>query len=762
MASRSIKKRYSTKQKRGSTIFLAVLSIIAAVVAACAIGLWALCSSWLQDLPDPTEVNAYNQARTTTVLANDETTVLAEFQLENRDPVELSEVSQYVLLATVDTEDERFYEHRGVDLAGIARAIVVNITGGQEGASTITQQLVRQTVLSSEMNEISIKRKVREIYLALKVEETYSKEDILQMYLNTINYGSGAYGIQAAAERYFSKNASELTLVEAATLVGIPQSPTYNNPIDNPDNCLERRNLVLNRMLTNGDITQSEYDQAVAEPLELNTSDISTDGIYKYPYFTSYVRDTLLNDYAYTSDQLFQGGLTVVTTLDPKMQDAAEAAAAKKLESADPALTMGIVAIDPDNGYIKAMVGGKDWTNNKVNVATGSGGGGRPAGSTFKTYALVAAIEAGIDPQKTYVDCGTTAKLPGWEVHNIDYHDYGVRTIARAFAVSSNTGFARISMSLGPEKIAEVAHRMGIESDLVAEGGLALGADSSPVTPLEMADAYATIANGGTRYDSTPILRVTDSEGNVLIDNSNPEGERAISAETAHAATEVMKLVVNSSEGTGRRAVLSSGQPVAGKTGTQENSMDIWFCGITPQLSVACWIGDPHNQVAVGNVGADDVFHDFMEVALEGQPIEQFPEADDPDYKDYDDDKYEIHTGSAWATSTSSSSDSEDDDDDDKKASDNDEKDDADKPSQPSGGNTGSGGGTGGNTGNTGGNTGSGGGGGNTGGSGGNTGGGGGTGGNTGGGNTGGGTGGNTGSGTGSGSGSTGGSASAA
>ena len=434
------------------------------------------------------------------------------------------------------------------------------------------------------------------------------------------------------------------------------------------------------------------------------------------------------------------------------MQDAAEAAAAKKLESADPALTMGIVAIDPDNGYIKAMVGGKDWTNNKVNVATGSGGGGRPAGSTFKTYALVAAIEAGIDPQKTYVDCGTTAKLPGWEVHNIDYHDYGVRTIARAFAVSSNTGFARISMSLGPEKIAEVAHRMGIESDLIAEGGLALGADSSPVTPLEMADAYATIANGGTRYDSTPILRVTDSEGNVLIDNSNPEGERAISAETAHAATEVMKLVVNSSEGTGRRAVLSSGQPVAGKTGTQENSMDIWFCGITPQLSVACWIGDPHNQVAVGNVGADDVFHDFMEVALEGQPIEQFPEAGNPDYKNYDDDKYEIHTGSAWATSTSSSSDSEDDDDgdDDKKASDNDKKDEADKPSQPSGGNTGGGGSTGGSgdSGNTG-----------TGGSGGNTGG---SGGNTGGGNTGGGTGGNTGSGTGSGSGSTGGSASAA
>lgn len=645
MASRSMKNRVGTKQKRGSTIFLAILAVLATAVVAGAIGAWALCSSWLQDLPDASEVNAYNEARTTTVLASDKTTVLAEFQLENRDPVELDEVSEYVLLATVDTEDERFYEHDGVDLAGIARAVVVNLTGGQEGASTITQQLVRQTILSSEMNEISIKRKVREISLALQVEEIYSKDEILQMYLNTINYGSGAYGIQAAAERYFSKDASELTLVEAATLVGIPQSPTYNNPIDNPDNCLERRNLVLNRMLTNGDITQEEYDAAVATPLELNLSDISTDGIYKYPYFTSYVRDTLLNDYAYTSDELFQGGLTVITTIDPKTQDAAEAAAATKLASVDPALEIGSVAIDPDNGYIRAMVGGKDWESSKVNVATGSGGGGRPAGSTFKTYTLVAAIEAGIDPEATYVNCSSTAELPGWNVHNFGYTDYGTRTIARAFAVSSNTGFARLAMSLGPEKIVETAHRMGVESDLVAEGGLTLGADSSPVTPLEMADAYATIANGGTHYEATPILQVIDSDGNVLIDNTNPTGERVLSAEVAHAATEVMKLVVNSSEGTGRSAMLSSGQPVAGKTGTQENYMDIWFCGITPQLSVASWIGDPNNQVAVGNAGMDDFFHNFMEVALEGQPVEQFPEADDPEYKDYEDEKYDINSG---------------------------------------------------------------------------------------------------------------------
>lgn len=645
MASRSIKHRPSTKRKRGQTIVMAILAVFLTAAVAGVVGVWALCSSWLEELPDYTQVNAYDTPQTTTVLASDEKTVLAEFQLENRDPVSLDQVSQYVKDATIDTEDERFYEHPGVDIAGVARALVVNITGGQEGASTITQQLVRQTILSSEMNDITIKRKVREMYLALKVEEVYSKDDILRMYLNTINYGSGAYGIQAAAQRYFSKDASDLTLVEAATLAGIPQSPTYNNPIDNPDNCLDRRNLVLNRMLTNGDISQADYDAAVATPIQLNVSDLSADGIYAAPYFTSYVRDTLLNDYAYTTDELFKGGLTVVTTLDPAMQEAAEAAAAAKLETVTSVASAAIVAVDPDNGYVKALVGGKDWNSSKVNLATGSGGGGRPAGSTFKTFGLVTAIEEGIDPTSTYVNCSTTAKLPGWEVSNINNINYGTRTIERAFAVSSNTGFARLAMSIGPEKIAETAHKMGIDSDLVPEGGLVLGADSSPVTPLEMAEAYATIANGGTHYDATPILRVTDASGNVLIDNSNPQGERVLSKEVAHAAEQVMESVVNTSEGTGTAARLSSGQVVAGKTGTQETAMDIWFCGITPQLSVACWLGDPQNQVSVGNVGMADAFHDFMEVALADAPIEEFPEADDPKYEEYDDDEYDIHAG---------------------------------------------------------------------------------------------------------------------
>lgn len=267
MASRSIKNRPGIKKKHPSIGFLAVFTVFLAVIVAGFSGVYALGSSWIGDLEDydVSDAGQLNSSLPSIMLASDGTE-LARFQVEYRDPVELDQISEYVREGTVATEDERFYEHGGFDLAGIARAVYVNLTGsGKEGASTITQQLVRNTILADEMNDISFKRKVREMYLSVKLEEQYSKDEILLMYLNTINYGSGAYGIEAASQRYFSKHASELTLAEAAALIGIPQSPTYNNPIDHEDNCLARRNLVLDRMLTNGYITQEEHDAAQAE-----------------------------------------------------------------------------------------------------------------------------------------------------------------------------------------------------------------------------------------------------------------------------------------------------------------------------------------------------------------------------------------------------------------------------------------------------------------------------------------------------------------
>lgn len=659
MASRAVKGRYHVKKKSGKVIALSILAVIVAVMGALCFGAVALANSWLQDLPDYSNTDQFSTSSTSVVYASDGETVLAEFQLENREPVELDQVSQYVKDATVATEDERFYSHNGVDLMGTARALVNNLMGGsREGGSSITQQLVRNTVLSEEMAEISFKRKIREMVLATKVEEMYSKEDILLMYLNTINYGSGSYGIQAASERYFSKDAADLTLAEAAALVGIPQSPTYNNPIDHMENCIARRNTVLSRMESNGYITAEEAAAAKAEEIVLNPTEPSMTGITAYPYFTSYVRNQLMNQdgkYAFSTADLFAGGLKIITTLDVPDQEAAEAAAAEKEEEVGEPFEVALCAIDPDNGYIKAMVGGHDYDNQQVNMATGEGGSGRQVGSTFKAFTYVAAIEQGINPN-TLIDAGRSIQLDGAnEVFNVNKADFGTRPIKSALAVSSNTAFLRLIMSVGVENVRDVARRMGITSNIQNVAGITLGIDS--ITPLEMADAYATLANGGTHYDPECIISVTDRNGRVIVDNSDPEGERVLSPEVAAAAVEGLEGVMN---GSGAAARLSSAQPAGGKTGTTDDKKDSWFVGITPQLSVAIWLGDRADtydeaQVIPSYASAASTFAYFMDRVMEWSEIEQFPTADEPEYiKNYRDSKNHIGgDGSGWTGSVS-------------------------------------------------------------------------------------------------------------
>lgn len=655
-----MKGRKGTKKKNGKAVVLSILGVFAAILVAGGISATALVNSWLQDLPDYTNAEAFETSEPSVMYAADGTTKLAEFQIENRDPIELDQVGDLVLKGTVATEDERFYQHNGVDLMGVARALVNNVLGGdREGASTITQQFVRQTVLSDEMNDISFKRKIREMHIAMKLEEQYSKDEILLMYLNTINYGSGAWGIEAAAERYFSKHSSELTVNEAATLIGIPQSPTYNNPIDNMENCVARRNVVLERMASNSVITREEADAVKAEPITLNETKPSVTGLLAQPYFASYVRNQLMNTesgYGFSTADVFEGGLTIYTTLDLEAQAAAEAAAEAKLDQAGHEYEVSMVAIDPDNGYIRAMVGGKNYEEDQVNMATGEGSSGRMVGSSFKTFTLVAALEAGIDPD-TMIDAGASVEVPGSNpVHNFGNADYGTRSIASAFAVSSNTAFIRLIMSVGVDDVIDVAKRLGITSNMREFAGITLGFEA--MTPLEMADAYATIANGGTHYKPECIERIVDSEGNVIVDNSNPVGERAISPEVAHAAVEVMKGVVTN--GTGTAARLANGQPAAGKTGTTEWEQDSWFCGITPQYSVAIWLGERAEKYedakAIYSTDATSVFSTFLNKLLAGKPIEQFPEADDPEYKKYVDEKN--HIGGNYGSSSSSSSDS--------------------------------------------------------------------------------------------------------
>ncbi|MCI1260555.1 MAG: transglycosylase domain-containing protein, partial [Atopobiaceae bacterium] len=429
-----------------------VVGFIVLGIIALAFSMGSLVDSWLQDLPDYSSADAYLVAEPTEVYDAKGNTI-AEFYLENRKSVTEDQVSSYVLKGTVDTEDVRFYQHNGVDIQGILRAVVVQITGGSEGASTITQQLVRNTVLKDEQFDQTLKRKVREAYIAIQMEKTYSKDQILMMYLNTIYYGHSAYGIEAASITYFNKSASDLTLAEAATLIGIPNSPSTYDPTVNYDLCLQRRNTVLDRMLSAGDITQEEHDEAQAEPITLNlgSSVMSSQGTY--PYFTDYVKTILQEDFS--NDTVFQGGLKVYTTIDPDCQAAAEDAVTTQLDSlGNDRLDAALVAIDPSTGYIKAMVGGKDYSTNQFNLATQAR---RQPGSSFKAFTLTAAISQGMNPN-IYLNCNSPQQITSsWKVQNYGNTSYGTITLRRATEVSSNTGYAQVAEAIGADSIVSTA-----------------------------------------------------------------------------------------------------------------------------------------------------------------------------------------------------------------------------------------------------------------------------------------------------------------
>lgn len=615
-----------------------------ALACTCFIGYWGVqgvlrvIDAWGSDLPSIDDTDFTNHAQESVVYADDGQTVLAEFQLEKRDPVESDQVSDYVKQATVDTEDVRFYEHPGVDLVGIARALVNNLAGGDlEGASTITQQLVRNTVLTQEANDISFERKIREAELALDLEKRYSKDEILLMYLNTINYGDGCYGIEAAAQNYFQVSAADLTLAQAATLAGIPQSPTFLNPKVYPDACLTRRNLVLDRMLSAGDITQEEHDAAVNEPLGLNPApDAPDEGIYAYPYFTSYVRQLLLaedNPYGCSYADLFEGGLTIYTSLNPTMQEAAEAACESQNARMASDLASSLVAIDPQTGQVKAMVGGKDYETAKVNLATGTGGSGRQAGSIFKTFTLAAAIEQGIDPL-TRIDCTSpmTVTVSGQEMEfeNFGGNDYGIRTIQDATAISSNTGYLRLSERIGQASTTEMAKRLGVESTVNTVYTTTLG--TADVTPLEMASAYATLAAGGVKHDTVVVTKIVDKNGDVIYEAPDTS-ERVLAEDVAGATTKVLRTVFESTNGTGSSAQLANGQPVAGKTGTSADFADHWLVGYTPTLACAAWIGNPAGAIKTDeNLTANALWKDFMDRVSAGTAVTDFVQTATPKY----------------------------------------------------------------------------------------------------------------------------------
>lgn len=640
MGPRERQTRHRAKTHTLPVIFGSFFAFFLIFCVAFGVGMVGNVSRWLSDLPDYTDANNYMVSEPTSILdANGNE--IASLYVQNRDIVEYDQISDYVLQGTIATEDERFYQHHGVDVVGIMRAVVVQLTGGSEGASTITQQLVRNTILSEEQFDNTIERKVREAWIALQMEKIFSKEEILTMYLNTIYFGHGAYGIQAAAQTYFSKNASDLTLAEAALLVGLPNAPSQYDPTVNPDLAIQRRNIVLSRMVRNGVISQEEADAAAAEELALNVTEQPDNGMYAYPYFVEYVRGMLTEEFA--TDVLFAGGLTIKTTIDPTIQSQAEQAALEYMnELGVDELNVGMTVIDPKTGYIKAMVGGRDYyaDENHINYATLR----RSTGSSFKGITLAAAINEGMSPN-TLINCSSPMKITDdYTLQNYGGYSYGVCTLARATAVSSNTGYVQVALAIGNDKIIDMAEQLGINTE---EAGLDSYAPSMTLTggsvgcsTLEMAEAFGTYAAGGQHRGSVAVTEILNRDGEILYQHQDSP-EEVLTAGEAEAVTGVLEGVMVG-EGSGASGYpYEINQPVAGKTGTAGTSSqatDLWFVGYTPQLSVAVWIGNSQSNSPLPSSlhtynTVLPIFRNFMNSALAGVAREEFPTGDTPDYK---------------------------------------------------------------------------------------------------------------------------------
>jgi penicillin-binding protein 1A len=523
---------------------------------------------------------------------------------KNRQPVPYTQISAWMPRATVAIEDRRFYAHDGLDVEGIARALMKNVSAGEvvEGGSTITQQLVRN--LYPVSRERTVERKLKEACLALKLDKAWSKQRILTSYMNQVYYGNLAYGIEAAAQTYFSKKARELTLPEAALLAGLPQAPSFYDPFNRPETAKARRDQVLRAMLEEGDVKRDQYDWAVERGLGLKPGKLYKE--IREPYFFSYVRDQLIAEYG--AGTVRSGGLKVYTTVDPRFQRAAVKAIKETLyERDDPAAAL--ISINPKNGAIRAMTAVVPGNaKNQFNLLSQAR---RQSGSTFKTFVLAAAVEKGINPSTTtYLsspffykpdpagDCETT----WWCVETYSRSYLGWTSIARATLSSDNAVYAQLTLDVTPEDVAAMAHKLGVKSSLkTAEGDYvpAIGLGAMDVSPLDMASAYATLAAGGVYSEPMAIRKVVLPTGeDTSAGWGKPKRKRVISDGVAYEVTRILEQNVD--YGTGVAA--DYGHPAAGKTGTTEDWSDAWFCGYTPRLGTTVWVGYPRGKISMESV----------------------------------------------------------------------------------------------------------------------------------------------------------------
>jgi len=550
----------------------------------------------------------------------------------NRQPVTLEGMSKWVTEATVAVEDRRFYEHGGLDYEGIVRAAVKNLESGKvvQGGSTITQQLVRNLYIG---NERSLERKIKEACLARKVEKGHTKDWILTSYLNQVYFGNHAYGVEAAAQTYFSKHAKNLDVVEAALIAGMPQAPSVYDPFQRPSEAVRRRNEVLGAMLSAHYIDRAQHDEAVASPLKLTRGHIYTR--IREPFFFSYVREELIAKYG--ANTVRGGGLKVYTTIVPRFQKLAARAIKQTLYYPnDPAAA--IVSINPKNGAIRAMTAvtpGKKRT--QFNLAAQ---GRRQAGSSFKPFVLTEAIREGINPDSTMYLSAPFHWQPDpfsepWDVSTYGGDYSGPSTITQSTLRSDNTVYARLTLDVGPEKVVQMAHKMGIKTKLEPVASVGLGSNSVGV--LEMAVAYATIAARGVRSEPMAIRKVVLPNGKVDAGAGwgHPKRKRVLSDGVAYQVARILKMNIQAGTGTGA----NPGYVAGGKTGTTEDWGDAWFAGITTNASTVVWVGYPNAKIPMtavhgirvaGGTFPATIWRLFMVPAFGKHPPRDWPLPENP------------------------------------------------------------------------------------------------------------------------------------
>ncbi len=566
----------------------------------------------------------------TTFIYSSDNKILGKLYTENRIIVPLHKISAYLQKAVIVSEDEGFYTHSGISLRRIIGAIWNDILAIKDpnrniqGGSTITQQVARLLFLSLER---TIKRKIQEIYIAFKLEKYYTKQEILEMYLNLVYWGNGAYGAEAAAQTYFGKSAKDLSLEESALLAGILPAPEIYNPYRSLERAKLRRDMVLKKLYDKGYINEKEFNKAYNSPIKVIPKKNSS---YSAPYFLDYVIKELIERFG--KDTVYRGGLKVYTTIDLNLQKLAEDSLRKIIQKYGKDYNISqvaLVSIETSTGYIKAWVGGLDYSKSQFDRVSQAM---RQPGSSFKPFVYLTALQRGFKPSDLIEEKEISYKFNNkiWKPKNYDEKLHGTVSLEDALKYSYNIATIILLEEIGVGDVIKNAKRMGIESEL--EPSLALALGTSVVTPLELTRAYTALANGGFRITPIAILRVEDSKGNILL-NNEPQLVPILDKDVVASLVRIMKKVIQ--EGTGTRANI--GRPCAGKTGTTDDYRDAWFIGFTPELCTGVWVGnDDYSKTkkVVGGFIPAMIWKEFMSNALKDKPIKDFDFLYQPTYSE--------------------------------------------------------------------------------------------------------------------------------